>query len=115
MKLVCQNPECERLFDGNPRAKYPARYCPDCAAERKREADRAAYRKNKAKYAPAENGYILEKDPSDAPLTIGMSIPVEQHNWMVKLKSYTPGTIIRQGETRKRIDKVKGKLVEVVI
>ena len=113
MKLVCEM--CERMFDGNDRAKCPARYCPECAAERQRGANRVYYKKQKEGYRRGEVGYVLEEDPSDAPLTIGMSIPVEQHDWMVKLGTYTPGTVIRQGETRKRIDLLNGKMVEVRI
>ena len=116
MKLVCQNPECERLFDGNDRAKCPARYCPECAAERQRESRRQGHQREKARYVPAESGYVLIKDPDDdGGMRPGATISMVEHEAMLRLATYTPGTIIRQGEVRKRIDLVQGKMVEVRI
>jgi len=111
MKLHCDM--CGKAFEGNPKAPVPARYCHDCNMERRRMVNRRLY--HNTPRPPRDTSYVLEEDPSDAPLTLGMAIPEEQHNWMIKFGTYTPGTILRQGDERKRIDKVQGKLVEVRI
>jgi len=105
---------CGRTIDKEGRRMY----CTACSGymnkQNKQESDKRRYEKKRQ-----EKGYkvaiILECDPSDDPLTIGMTIPVEEHKWMKELLTYTPGTIIRQGETRIRIDKVGDRMVEVRI
>lgn len=92
-------------------------YCPECAErlrlERKRAFDMKAYRaKSKDNLKIIR---VLLHDPSPEPLTVGMTISAEQHDWMMKLGTYTPGTVIRQGDERRRIDLVQGKMVEVRI
>ena len=96
-------------------AKFERLYCKVCSAYMKvlrtKAYDLKTWRESKRENVPV----ILVEDPSDAPLTAGMTIPVEEHKWMVKLMTYTPGTVIRQGDERKRIDMVNGRMVEVRI
>lgn len=111
MKLHCDT--CGKEFEGNDRAPVPARYCHDCGMERRRMVNRRLY--HNTPRPTRDTSYVLEKDPSDDPLVIGMVIPAEQHDCMLKLGTYTPGTVIRQGDERRRIDMVQGKMVEVRI
>ena len=105
---------------GRELVKWERLYCKVCSKymhrERVKVYDMKSYleRKKESKLE-SPDPIILEDDPSDDPLTVGMTIPVMEHEWMKKLKTYTPGTIIRQGETRKRIDLLNGKMVEVRI
>lgn len=92
-------------------------YCPECAErlrlERKRAFDNRAYkakRKDEAKIIR-----VLVKDPSPYPLIAGMTIPAEEHNWMLKIGTYTPGTVLKRMGDMYRIDLVQGKMVEVRI
>lgn len=116
MKLYCDM--CGSAFEGNDKAPVPARYCHDCHMERRRMVNRRLYRENRhgeKRESELTKIRILVKDPSPDPLTVGMTIPAEEHDWMIKLGTYTPGTEIRQGDERRRIDKIEGKLVEVRI
>lgn len=116
MKLICER--CGGGFEGNDKAKTPARFCEPCRILRKNEVNQRCYKQaRRAMKDEAERkvSFVLVHDPSPDPLTVGMVIGKMEDEYMLQLKTYTPGTVLRHGGDKFKIKEHQGKLVRVRI